>query len=110
MMEKTSEAKLFRSVVFRALYDALGFTGLPKGSEDHAEAIDEARKFFFSQNDDLALTCEIAALDTRAVRISAQRLINARQSGDFSQIPKFWRGCFSRNRAPSYGAISKELD
>ena len=110
MMDKTAESRLYRSVIFRALYDALGFTGLPKNSDDHSEAVDEARLFFFDQTGDFALACEIAVLDTRAVRENAQRLITARQSGDYSSIPAFWRGCFKRNRAPSYGAIAKELD
>lgn len=109
-MGKTAESRLYRSVVFRALYDALGFTGLPKTSDEHAEAVDEARLFFFDQTGDFDLACEIAALDARAVRINAQRLITAKQSGDYSNIPDFWRGCFKRNRAPSYGAIAKELD
>lgn len=109
-MEKTAESRLFRSVIFRALYDALGFTGLPKNSDDHAEAVDEARLFFFDTTGEFEIACEIAALDVRAVRESAQKLITARQSGDYSNIPPFWRGCFKRNRAPSYGAIAKELD
>jgi len=109
-MDKTAESRLYRSVIFRALYDALGFTGLPKNSDDHAEAVDEARLFFFENHDDFELACEIAALDARAVRENAQRLISAKQSGDYSGIPAFWRGCFKRNRAPSYGAIAKELD
>jgi len=109
-MEKTAESQLFRSVVFRALYDALGFTGLPKNLDDHREAVDEARLFFFDATEDFDFVCEVASLDARAVRENAQMLIAARQSGDYSNIPSFWRGCFKRNRAPSYGAIAKELD
>ncbi len=109
-MSKTAECRLYRSVVYRALYDALGFTGLPKGSDDHKDAVDEARRWFYNATEDLDISCAIAHLDGYAVRKSAVNLIEARQSGDLTRIPSFWRDCFRRNRAPSYGALQKDVD
>lgn len=109
-MNKTAEARLYRSVLYRALYDALGFTGLPKQSDEHGQSVDEARRWFFEATEDFEMACDIACLDERTVRLNAVQLIEARQSGDYSRIAAFWRDCFKRNRAPSYGALQKDVD
>ena len=109
-MQTDAHIELFRSVIYRALYDALGFTGLNKASEDHKEVVSEARVWFFDDLEDLEICCELANLDFRKVHTSSVKLIEARQSGDFSKIPDFWRDCFRRNRAPSFGALQKTID
>lgn len=109
-METDAHVELYRAVIYRALYDALGFTGLNKSSEDHKEIVAEARMLFFEDVDELQICCELASLDFRKVRASSVKLIEARQSGDFEKVPDFWRNCFRRNRAPSYGALQKTID
>lgn len=109
-MDKTAECQLYRSVVYRALYDALGFTGLPKGSEEHKDTVGKARRWFYDATEDFDISCEIACLDRHTVRKNVINLIEARQSGDYSRIPSFWQDCFKRNRAPSYGALQKDID
>lgn len=103
---------LWRGIVFRLLYDALGMTSLPRGSEDHLDAVEEARYWFLdrSQEDDFEETCLWAELDARKVKQAARKLIEARQSGDHTQIPEFWRECFRKNRAPSIAALQDEID
>ena len=109
-MKDDSYIDLFRAVIYRALYDALGLTGLSKNSEEHWAANAEAKLWFINDVTDLEICCELANLDFRKIRASCIKLIEARQSGDFSRIPKFWRDCFRRNRAPSYGVLQKTID
>ena len=109
-METDAHVELFRAVIYRALYDALGFTGLNKSSEDHKEVTSEARMWFFQDIEDLEMCCNLAELDFRKVHGSSIKLIQAKQSGNFEKIPDFWRECFRRNRAPSYGALQKTID
>lgn len=111
-MTQEPETQLFRRVVYRALYDALGFTSISHKSEHHDEAVSEAREWFLDSThaDDFEEVCSAAQLDARKVRQSSIKLIKARQSGDYSQIPSFWRDCFFRNRAPSFGALEKDID
>jgi len=110
-MTQEPETQLFRSVVYRALYDALGFTSVSRNSDAHLEIVTEARNWFLNPDTtDFDFVCDMAQLDRRKIKQSSIKLIEARQSGNYSRIPAFWRDCFKRNRAPSFGALEKDLD
>lgn len=111
-MSQEPGTQLYRAVIYRALYDALGFTGVSRKSDEHLEAVEDARKWFYDTDTDkegLEFACNMAQLDYRLVKASSIKLIEAKQSGDYSKIPNFWRDCFARNRAPSFGALQKDV-
>lgn len=105
------ESKLFEAVLFRALCDALGFTG-ESDKRLHAIIVQDAREWFYDRAyaDTLEDVCDNAGYNFQRVRESACRLIEARQSGDHSHIPEFWRVAFRRNRMPSFSAFAEAID
>lgn len=104
------EVNLWQQVIFRALCDALGFTNLPKSSPERSVAVAKAREWFYSDDEDLHRIAEWAGFDGGRVRAAGIRLIEARQSGDHSQVPEFWRQAFRKGRMPSFTAYSEEID
>lgn len=104
------EQKLWQQVIFRTLCDALGFTNLPKASPERETVIKEARAWFYECDDDIDECARLAGLDGDRVKKSGIQLIEARQSGDHSQILPFWREAFRRNRMPSFTAYADEID
>lgn len=97
-------------MVLRSLWDALGFTGLSRSKKEHHDTVSDAREWFHEGNDDFEEVCEMAGLDSRKIRSAALRLIAAKQSGDHSNVPDFWREAFRRGRMPSYTAFESEIE
>lgn len=110
-MSPSPESDLFQQVLFRTLCDALGFTG-ESAPKRHAKIVAEARSWFYdaAEYDDLDEVCTYAGYDTRRVRTAAQSLIEAKQSGDHSRVPDFWRDAFVKGRMPSFSAYAKVID
>lgn len=104
------EEKLWQQVIFRALCDALGFTNLSRVSKERDAVVQEAREWFYKCDEDIELCARFAGLDGERVKKAGIMLIEARQSGDHSQIPAFWRDAFKRNRMPSFTAYADEID
>lgn len=104
------EQKLWQQVIFRALCDALGFTNLPKASAEREEVISEARVWFYECHEDVELAARFAGLDPERVKKSGIDLIEARQSGDHSNVPAFWRDAFQKGRMPSFTAYAEQID
>lgn len=117
-----SEAKLCEALLFRALCDALGFTGLPAfvklknktviANEEHREAVLDAVEFFY-QDEDYILeqyVCPILDLDYGRTKAFAIRLIEARNTGDHSQVPELWRRAFRTGRMPSFTAYRSDIE
>lgn len=110
-MSSSPESDLFQQVLFRTLCDALGFTG-ESNEKRHTAVVREAREWFYDAKnaEDLEEVCTYAGYDPRRVRTAAQNLIEARQSGDHSKIPDFWREAFKRGRMPSFSAYAEAID
>ena len=110
-MHLYEESEIFKQVLIRALWDSLGFTGESKPSL-HARLVREAREWFYNaeNTESFEQVCLYAGYDARKVRRSAQNLIEARQSGDHTKIPDFWREAFRKGRMPSFSAYASEID
>lgn len=104
------EVKLWRSVILRAICDAVGFTNENKSKDAHGEAVQDARRWFYDAGEDFQDICDYADFDHRRVRSGVTRLIQARQSGDHTHLPSFWRKAFEHNRMPSFTRFSEEID
>jgi hypothetical protein len=104
------DEKLFRAVILRAICDALGFTNVSKKKEEHKRAVQEAREWFYENGPDFRKICEWADFDHDKVRTGVVKLIEARQSGDHSEIPDYWREAFRTNRMPSFTAFAEAID
>lgn len=102
---------MYEQVLLRMLCDALGFTG-ESDKKVHGRLVQEAREWFYDGEnlEDVELVCTFAGFNHERVRQSAQRLIAARQSGDHSQVPEYWRVAFARNRMPSFSAFAGAID
>ena len=104
------EQQLFIAIIFRAVCDALGFTNEAKSNGKHAKAVEEARQWFYDASEDFVLICDGAGFTPNVVRDGAIRLILARQSGDHSNIPSYWRQVFLDNKMPSFSSYQKHLE
>lgn len=104
------DEKLFRAVILRAICDALGFTNVSKKKEEHVRAVREAREWFYDNGPDFRRICEWSDFDHVKVRAGVLKLIEARQSGDHSEIPDYWREAFRTNRMPSFTAFAEAID
>lgn len=102
---------VYRAVIYRALFDALGFTGLNSRDtiDEHEEAVREAREWFYEGGEDFQYACLVADLDAENIRRIALRTIYAKQSGDYSKVAPFWAKAFKRNRAPALSWLQKQL-
>jgi len=105
-----AEEKLYRAVILRAICDALGFTNVSKAKDEHSRAMKEAREWFYEANLDFRRICEWAGFEYTRVKEGSIKLIEARQSGDHSEIPEYWREAFRTNRMPSFTAYSDAID
>lgn len=105
------ESDLFEQVLFRALCDALGFTG-ESDPKVKGRIMREAREWFYDRNqyEDFEEVCTLAGYPAPRVRRNCQKLIEAKQSGDHTDIPDFWRDTFKRGRMPSFSAYSEAID
>jgi hypothetical protein len=63
--EPTVEEKLWRSVLSRAVLDALGHTSLPKGSMTQKRSVQNAQEFFMEPHPSFFRVCEAACIDAR---------------------------------------------
>lgn len=104
------EQQLFIAVLFRAVCDSLGFTNEAKASPKHPKAVEEARQWFYDRCDDFELICEGAGFDPEFVSAGAIKLIVARQTGDHTGVPPYWREVFLNNRMPSFSSYQKFLE
>jgi hypothetical protein len=96
------------------LCDALGFVGAGMKPKEREKTISEARLWFYDENktEEFEETCESAGYNPEQVRTAAHRLITAKQSGDHSRIPEYWRQAFRDGRMPSitaYNASAKDV-
>lgn len=110
MDEDSQQRKLFKFVILRAICDALGFTNENKSTQTHRDAVDGAREWFYENSEDFQMICENAGFDNERVKKGVIHLIEARQSGDHSSIPDYWRKAFVSNRMPSFTAYAEEID
>lgn len=104
------ELKLWRAVILRAICDAVGFTNEHKTKRAHLEAEQDAKLWFLEAREDFCDICEYAGFDSEKVRAGVVKLIEARQSGDHTRLPGFWREAFEKNRMPSFTRYSEEID
>lgn len=104
------DEKLYRAVILRAICDALGFTNVSKKKDEHSRAVTEAREWFYDNGPDFRRMCEWADFEATRVRVGVIKLIEARQSGDHSDIPEYWREAFRTNRMPSFTAFAEAID
>lgn len=88
------------------LCDALGFVGAGMKPKDRQKCINDARLWFYDRKfrDEFEGTCESAGYNPEQVRAAAQKLITAKQSGDHSKVPEYWRQAFREGRMPSITA------
>lgn len=102
--------ELCRAIILRAICDSLGFTNTTKSTVLHKALIKEARSWFYDDGEWFQIVCEIAEFDPGRVRRGVIHLIEAKQSGDHTNIPDFWRRAFVNGRMPSFAAYKKEID
>lgn len=102
------ENRLWQAKVFRMLCDALGFVGAGMKPKDRAKCISDARLWFYDKKfaEEFDATCESAGYNPEQVRAAARRLITAKQSGDHSNVPEYWRQAFRDGRMPSITAYT----
>lgn len=88
------------------LCDALGFVGAGMKPKDRAKCITDARLWFYDKKfkEEFEGTCESAGYNPEQVRAAARKLITAKQSGDHSNVPDYWRQAFRDGRMPSITA------
>lgn len=105
---------LFRAVIYRALFDALGFTGSnnKETQKEHVIYVAESREWFLNEedSDDFFWVCVRAELDPYLIRKIAKEVIYARTSGDHTGVPEFWAKAFKRNRAPALSWLEKQVN
>jgi hypothetical protein len=109
--DQSPEAQLWKAKVFRMLCDALGFVGAGMKAKDKHKCVTEARLWFYDKKykEEFEATCEAAAYEPEQVRAAARKLIMAKQSGDHSNVPDYWRKAFKDGRMPSLTAYNAAL-
>lgn len=100
---------VFRQVIVRALCDALGFTNLPPDRMEHKKTVNVARAWFIEGKEDFKLICDLSEMDHGRIRHVAMQLIYARSSGDYTQVPEFWRYVFQSHRVPNLTNIERAI-
>lgn len=100
------ENRLWQAKVFRMLCDALGFVGAGMKPKDRHKCITDARLWFYDRKhrEEFEATCDAAGYNSEQVRAAAHKLITAKQSGDHSNLPEYWRQAFRDGRMPSITA------
>lgn len=93
------------------LCDALGFVGAGMKPKDKEAHVTSARLWFIDpkQRDEFESTCEDAGYNHEQVKAAAIKLIIAKQSGDHSNVPDYWRQAFKDGRMPSITAYNAAL-
>lgn len=104
-------AQLWKAKVFRMLCDALGFVGAGMKPKDKQKCVAEARHWFYDERyeDEFEETCISAGYNPEQVKTAAIKLITAKQTGDHSRIPEYWRQAFRDGRMPSFTAYTEAL-
>lgn len=102
------ENRLWQAKVFRMLCDALGFVGAGMKPKDRAKCVSDARLWFYDKKhkEEFEGTCESAGYNPEQVRAAARKLITAKQSGDHTNVPEYWRQAFRDGRMPSITAYT----
>jgi hypothetical protein len=109
--DQSPEAQLWKAKCFRMLCDALGFVGAGMKAKDKQKCVSEARLWFYDKKykSEFEATCEAASYEPEQVRAAARKLITAKQSGDHSNVPDYWRKAFRDGRMPSLTAYNAAL-
>lgn len=114
--ERLPQNDLWRAVIIRAIFDALGFTNVTqstrKGQEEHDAVIADARLWFLdaTPDNDFEYVCSLADVNHEKCREVVLKLMHARKTGDHTGLPDFWRDSFKRGYAPSLTWLKKHID